>query len=122
MHALAHPLGAIYDAHHGHLNAILMPYVLCANRPVIEKKIARLAGYLDINHGFDGFLDWLLHLREEIGIEHTLADIGIDEQHLKVIATSATQDASAGTNPIIFTKQQYQTILSHAIRGHMRCI
>jgi len=27
MHALAHPLGALFDAHHGMLNAILMPYV-----------------------------------------------------------------------------------------------
>lgn len=32
MHALAHPLGAIYDAHHGRLNVISMPYVLQANR------------------------------------------------------------------------------------------
>ncbi|HMT13698.1 MAG TPA: iron-containing alcohol dehydrogenase, partial [Aestuariivirga sp.] len=32
MHALAHPFGGLYDAHHGLLNAILMPYVLKANR------------------------------------------------------------------------------------------
>jgi alcohol dehydrogenase class IV len=31
MHALAHPLGALHDAHHGTLNAVLMPYVLKAN-------------------------------------------------------------------------------------------
>ena len=43
MHALAHPLGALYGAHHGLLNAILMPYVLKANRPVIEMRIQRLA-------------------------------------------------------------------------------
>ncbi len=28
MHALSHPLGALYNAHHGTLNAVLMPYVL----------------------------------------------------------------------------------------------
>ena len=39
MHALAHPLGALYDAHHGLLNAILMPYVLRANQSVIASRI-----------------------------------------------------------------------------------
>ena len=42
MHALAHPLGALYDAHHGTLNAVLMPYVLEANRSVIASAIGRL--------------------------------------------------------------------------------
>jgi alcohol dehydrogenase class IV len=42
-HALAHPLGALYDAHHGTLNAILMPYVLVANRAEIGERIERVA-------------------------------------------------------------------------------
>ena len=117
MHALAHPLGAIYDAHHGRLNAILMPYVLLANRSVIENKISRLAAYLQINNGFDGFLDWVLQLRRDVGIEHRLADIGIDEQHLERIAKMATEDAAAGSNPIAFSASQYQDILYAAING-----
>ena len=122
MHALAHPLGAIYDAHHGRLNAILMPYVLLANREAIETKIARLAAYLQITHGFDGFLDWILHMRQEIGIEHSLSEIGIHEHHLERIATMATQDAAASSNPIIFTVQQYQTVLRAAIRGELSMV
>ena len=119
MHALAHPLGAIYDAHHGRLNAILMPYVLQANRAVIEDKISRLATYLQINHGFDGFLDWVVQMRRDLGIEHTLADIGIDDQHLGRIAKMATEDAAAGGNPILFSTQQYQQLLSATIRGEL---
>ena len=115
MHALAHPLGAIYDAHHGRLNAILMPYVLRANRSVIEVKISRLAAFLDINNGFDGFLDWILQLR--LGIEHTLAEVGIDEQHMTRIAKMATEDAAASGNPIAFNASQYQEILYGAIHG-----
>ncbi|QLZ68685.1 alcohol dehydrogenase [Legionella sp. PC1000] len=117
MHALAHPLGAIYDAHHGRLNAILMPYVLQANRPEIEHKIMRLAAYLEIDNGFDGFLNWILQLRRESGIEHCLTQIGIDEQHVARIAIMATEDPSAQSNPILFDQQQYRSILMAAIHG-----
>lgn len=117
MHALAHPLGAIYDAHHGRLNAILMPYILQANRLKIEYKITRLAAYLEIDNGFDGFLNWILKLRRELGIEHRLSEIGIDEQYVTRIALMATEDPSAQSNPILFDQQQYRSILIAAIQG-----
>lgn len=122
MHALAHPLGAIYDAHHGRLNAILMPYVLLANRDAIETKISRLTTYLQIEGGFDGFLSWILHLRQAIGIEHSLAAIGIDDPDLNRIARMATEDASANGNPFLFTNKQYQTILNAAVDGNLDCL
>ncbi len=120
MHALAHPLGAIYDAHHGRLNAILMPYVLQANRAVIESKMSRLAAFLHIDNGFDGFLEWVVQTRNDIGIENSLADIGIDEQHVERIAKMATEDAAASGNPIRFSAAQYQGILIAAIHGKLR--
>jgi len=117
MHALAHPLGAIYDAHHGRLNAVLMPYVLQRNRHAIEPKIERLAAFLQIKNGFEGFIDWILQLRLELGIEHTLREMGIDEQHLVRIAKMATEDASASGNPILFSASEYEDILKTAING-----
>jgi len=62
IHALSHPLGGLYDAHHGLLNAIVMPYVLKANKKAIEKDIAKAAAYLGIKGGFDGFMKWILKL------------------------------------------------------------
>ena len=41
IHALSHPVGALYDTHHGMTNAVFMPYVLAVNRDAIEAKIAR---------------------------------------------------------------------------------
>ena len=67
IHALSHPVGALYHAHHGTTNAVFMPYVLVFNREAIEPKIARLAGYLGIEGGFDGFLDAVLALRKATG-------------------------------------------------------
>jgi len=118
MHALAHPLGALYDAHHGTLNAILMPYVLKANRAVIDDRITSLARYLDLPQpSFSAFLDWVLSLREQIGIPPTLAGIGIDAAQAELIARMAVADASAATNPIEFSEREYAEILRKAVSG-----
>ncbi len=120
MHALAHPLGALYDAHHGMLNAILMPYVLQANRSVIEEPMARLARYLDLpKPGFEGVLDWVLRLRETVGIPHRLADIGIDDRQVDLVGTMAAVDPSAGSNPIAFDAAQYSYLFVKACEGHL---
>ncbi|HBD7135937.1 TPA: iron-containing alcohol dehydrogenase [Legionella pneumophila] len=115
MHALAHPLGAIYDIHHGRLNAVLMPYVLLANRSEIENKIERLANYLSIANGFDGFLNWIEQMRLELGIENTLSQLGIDHSQIDRLAKMATEDAAAASNTVLFTFEQYKELLSKAI-------
>ncbi|WDE09734.1 iron-containing alcohol dehydrogenase [Thalassomonas haliotis] len=118
MHALAHPLGAVYDSHHGLLNAILMPYVLKANRSAIESRIERLARYLELpDSSFDGFINWILALREQLNIPHALSDIGIDATRVSDIGEMAQNDPSAGGNPIPFTAQEYTDICLSAING-----
>ncbi len=120
MHALAHPLGGLYNAHHGTLNAILMPYVLQANRAAIEERIDRLTRYMDFSAtGFDAFLDWVLKLRVDLGIPHTLAEIDINDDRAETVATMAIEDPSAGGNPVDFSREQYQQIFVHAVHGTM---
>ncbi len=117
MHALAHPLGAIYDAHHGMLNAILMPYVLKANYPAIKDRIPRLARYLDLDADFDAFLNWILSMREEIGIPHQLSAIIPEDSRLTEIGGMAVVDPSAGTNPILHDAAAYAEIARNAYHG-----
>ena len=120
MHALAHPLGALYDAHHGLLNAILMPYVLQANKEVINERIVRLARFIDLPEcTFDGFLNWVLDMRSSLNIPHTLAEIGIDQQQQSLVAAMAIEDPSAAGNPINFTTDQYQQIFINAVTGKL---
>ena len=119
MHALAHPLGAIYDAHHGMLNAILMPYVLQANRSVIEDPIRRLARYLELPAGYEGFLQWILDLRQSLNIPNDLRAIGIDDQRLDDIGHMAVADPSSGTNPIQYDGAAYTRILTNAVNGNL---
>ncbi len=119
IHALSHPFGGLYDAHHGTLNGVIMPYVVKANRRKIEKDIERAAAYLGIKGGFNGFLKWILALRKEIGIPHTLADIGIDTGRLDEIAAMAIKDPSAGGNPIAFSEKQYRSLARKCVTGDL---
>ncbi|MBW8183944.1 iron-containing alcohol dehydrogenase [Shewanella nanhaiensis] len=118
MHAIAHSLGALYDKHHGLLNAILMPYVLKRNRDQIEQKIIRLSQYLELdNPNFDGFMDWILALRAELSIPHTLADIGITLEDVVLVGKMAVKDAAAGGNPITLTDAEYSLLFRDAVKG-----
>jgi len=119
MHALAHPLGAIYDAHHGMLNAILMPYVLKANYPAIKDRIPRLARYLDLEPDFDAFLNWVLSMRGEINIHHQLSAIVPEDSRLAEIGERAVVDPSAGTNPILHDAAAYTEIVRNAYHGRL---
>jgi len=100
IHALSHPVGALYDTHHGLTNAVFMPYVLAFNRSAIESRIVRLAAYLGLEATFDAFLDWVLDLRAELGIPHTLAGLKVDDHHFDRMSEMAPLDPTAGGNPI----------------------
>ena len=119
VHALSHPLGGIYDAHHGLLNGIVLPYVLQANRKAIENDIAKAAAYLGIKGGFDGFAKWILKLRKDLGIPHALKDIGIDVKRIDDIAAMAVRDPSSAGNPILFTRAQYKALAKKCILGDL---
>ena len=118
VHALAHPLGALYNSHHGLLNAILMPYVLNANRSAIEAPLTRLARYLELqNPGFDSFFAWILTLREQLRIPQTLSEIGINQDRAQEIGVMAFNDAAASGNPIAFTAAQYAEVFVASVNG-----
>jgi alcohol dehydrogenase class IV len=119
-HALSHALGAIYDAHHGLLNAVIMPYVLVRNRDAIEDEIAYLARALGLDSAsFDGFLDWLLRLREEMAIPHALSAIGIGLDKLDTVARVAAVDAAGTTNPIPLDAASYGDLFRRAVGGDL---
>ncbi|GAA5524754.1 1,3-propanediol dehydrogenase [Microbulbifer aestuariivivens] len=118
MHALAHPIGALYDKHHGTINAVLMPYVLQANRAAIGEPMARLARYLDLpGEGFAAVMQWVLELREMIGIPNTLEEIGIDSARADLLGELAAADPSAGSNPIALNAAAYREIFCRAFSG-----
>ncbi|WP_455271041.1 iron-containing alcohol dehydrogenase [Rhizobium herbae] len=103
IHSLSHPVGAIYNTHHGMTNAVVMPPVLRFNRPAIEGKIGLAAAYLGISGGFDGFYDYVLKLREELGVPDKLSALGVGTDRIDEMAAMAIVDPTAGGNPVELT-------------------
>ncbi|BBH12553.1 iron-containing alcohol dehydrogenase [Chromobacterium haemolyticum] len=120
VHALAHPIGAVFDTHHGLANAVLLPYVLVRNRPAIAERLAAAARYLGLaDADFDGFLAWVLQLRAGLGIPHTLAEIGIGADAAADIGRMAKADPSDGGNPLPLSADDYRAIFLAAQQGRL---
>jgi alcohol dehydrogenase len=115
IHALSHPIGAIYGTHHGTTNAVVMPAVLRFNRSAIEDRIESLASYLRIRRGFDGFYEYMMNLRAELGIPDRLGMLGVDGEKAGLIAEMAVNDPSAGGNPIPLTVEAARSLFIECI-------
>ncbi len=121
VHALAHPLGARHHLHHGLLNAVLLPYVLLANRVAIESAAARLARYLELDDAsFDGLLAWVLELRSRVGIPASLAELGLSGEDATQIGELAVADVSSSeTNALPLSAADYARIYRNAVAGKL---
>ena len=105
VHALSHPVGAVYNTPHGMTNAIALPAVVRFNRPAIEDRVCLLAAYLGIEGGFDGFYDWLVGFSRALNVPEKLSAIGVDRLQIDLLAQMAVEDPSAGGNPITLTPE-----------------
>jgi alcohol dehydrogenase class IV len=120
IHALSHPIGSLFDSHHGLTNAVVMPYVLAFNRPAIEDRIERLARYAGIDEpSFDGFMRWVLELRREIGIPHTIDALGVAAKDLDRLSDMAAVDPCAGGNPVAVGAPELKQIYVAALEGRV---
>ncbi|MGJ8597912.1 iron-containing alcohol dehydrogenase [Sulfitobacter sp.] len=115
IHALSHPVGAIYHTHHGTTNAVFMPAVLQFNKPEISGVISQAAAYLDISGGFDGFCDYVDGLNSSLGIPKTLSGIGVSNPDIDKIVAGALSDPSTGGNPVKMTMENTTKLLLECV-------
>jgi alcohol dehydrogenase class IV len=120
VHAIAHPVGSWFNTHHGLTNAIVLPYVMEFNRAAIAAKCDLIARVLDLpTRGFEGLYAWVLALRRELGIAHTLAEIGVTVDNAAVIGAEAAIDPSASGNPIPVAATDLERIFRAAVSGQL---
>ncbi|MDX5356617.1 MAG: iron-containing alcohol dehydrogenase [Rhodobacterales bacterium] len=110
IHSLSHPIGAVYNTHHGTTNAVVMPMVLEFNRPAIEDRIERAAAYLGINGGFAGFHDAIMELRAKLAIPANLSAMGVQFGDLDMLTEMALEDPSCGGNPVEMTRENTRAL------------
>ena len=120
IHSLSHPVGAIYNTHHGLTNAVFMPYVLKKNRKAIEEKIIALSKYLNLKEKtFDGFMKWILDLREKLLIPHTLKELINDNSKFEQMRVMAKDDPSTGGNPIKLESADFLDLYINSYNGNL---
>ena len=120
VHSLSHPVGSIYDTHHGLTNAVFMPYVMNFNRPAIEGQMDILARYLDLpGSGFSAVMDWVLELRQTFNIANTPVDLGVEENRLYELSEMAANDPTAGGNPIPVGTNEMKVMYQAAMAGRL---
>ncbi len=103
IHAISHPVGAVYNTHHGTTNAAVMPAVLAFNRPAIENRIASAAAYIGTPEGFDGFYSYVLELKSTLNVPSNLLELGVDINMVDDLARRAIEDPAIRGNPVKMT-------------------
>ncbi len=115
IHALSHPVGAVYNTHHGTTNAVVMAACLAFNRPAIEARLGQAADYLGIKGGFDGFAGRVDELNTMLNIPKGLAAIGVKADRLDELTAMALEDPSVGGNPVAMTKENTRALFEAAM-------
>jgi alcohol dehydrogenase class IV len=121
IHSLSHPVNSLFNVHHGLSNGIFMPYVLTFNRSTIENKIAKLSEYLDLKKAsFNTFVDWVLELREQIKIPHTIVEsVKITNQDIEKMSPMALDDPCTPGNPKKPTLDDMTLMYLHSVQGKL---
>jgi alcohol dehydrogenase class IV len=120
IHALSHPVGALYGAHHGLTNAVFMPYVLLFNRPAIEEQAIRIARFIGLpDPSFSAVLDWTLELRDAFSIPNSAKELGVSEDDLDLLATMAADDPTAPGNPLPAGVAEMRALYEKALSGRL---
>ncbi len=110
IHALSHPVGSIFNTHHGTTNAVVMPAVLTFNRPAIEDKLVQAGAYLGIGGGFDGFCAFVDELNAKLSIPRGLGELGVTADRLDEMTEMALEDPSVGGNPVEMTRENTRAL------------
>ena len=115
IHAMSHPVGALFHTHHGTTNAVCMPAVLRLNAPAIRDRFDAAAAYLGIEGGFEGFQDYVQELNERLNIPRRLSDLGVDPARIDELVEKALEDPTCGGNPVKLTAENVRRLFEESL-------
>lgn len=123
VHGLSEPIGAVYDAHHGLTNAVLLPHVLRdlarTSPAALEEPCAEVARALRLpseGSGTTAVIAWVDELIERLGIPRRLGElISMDGAAKEAMAIKAEANPTGHTNIVLFSAEDYSRILDAAL-------
>ncbi len=115
IHAMSHPIGAVFNTHHGTTNAVCMPAVLELNAPEIADRFDRAASYIGVQGGFDGFRSFVQDFNDSLGIPRRLSEMGVTADRIDDMVAMALEDPSCGGNPVTLTAQNLRALFDATI-------
>jgi len=120
VHALAHPIGGLYDTSHGSVNAVLLPEVIRYDLPAVEEKLPELAWGLGYRTGGDTkaagetVQEAIEEMLTRTGAPRSLRGLGIAREDLHLLARHALNDACILTSPRAADEDELVSILEKA--------
>ena len=111
IHAISHPVGAIYHTHHGTTNAVCMPAVLQFNKSAIKERFDMASAYLNIEGGFEGFCAYVDDLNASMNVPKNLTELGVKDPDIDRLIKDALADPSTGGNPIEMTAENTKALI-----------
>ena len=111
VHALSHPIGAMYNTHHGTTNAICMPAVLDMNASEISQRFDQVAGYIGIKNGFKGFCTFVREFNASLKIPMKLSGLGVANVDVEKLTEAALKDPSCGGNPVKLNSENVKKLI-----------
>ncbi|MBV8680810.1 MAG: L-threonine dehydrogenase [Aquitalea sp.] len=122
VHAMAHQLGGVYDLPHGVCNALLLPHVEAFNVETSAERLRDIAQAMGVNTqgltadaGAKACLVAIRKLAADIGIPASLAELGVKQEDIPLLASNALKDACGLTNPRRATQQDIERIFAGAM-------
>ncbi len=122
VHALAHPLGGLYDLHHGLVNAILLPVVVRRNIEHAAPKFAKIANAMgvetrgvpieaaamEVPRRIEALIDAL-------GLPTRLSQVGVIAADIVNLAKHAEVDLCMLTNPHCYPAEEIESMYREAL-------
>ena len=105
VHAMAHPLGALYDTPHGIANAVILPYVIEYNSNVCYDKLREIAKAMNLEVDnlsneeiANNIVNSIKEMNKKLGIPSNLKELNASLKDMDWLANAAYNDICLGGN------------------------
>ncbi len=121
VHAMSHPVSAFFGVAHGVANSVLLPTILEYNALSDSGRYEKIYNYIrkDKNEVVvftpQMLIDEVRQLNADLGIPASLAEVGVTEDKITVMATDAMKSGNIAVNPRQTTLKDVEMLYKKAM-------